>query len=251
MADWPSNTPVPHYENVVLADSPLVYYKLDELGANAAPVDSSGNGNNGSATTGVPAARRGLPGIPGSINAKCVSMDNAGNLGASIPGKSLVYPDSFTAMIWCKFAPNHPTNPFYVLQDDGGGATPRRLRLGFKADGGIDCNVFVNTVPCGLGTTVASIADGAWHHTAITCAYNSGPNTSDLRLYLDGVQISSNLGNTGKINKTASPLQIGGPTSANSGGAVWPHLLDEYSLYPSALSAARQLAHYKAGLLLA
>lgn len=88
-------------------------------------------------------------------------------------------------------------------------------------------------------TSLASPAgknDGSWHHVVFTRAQATGA----VRLYVDGVQVSSGTGGTQALNASAN-IAFG---RAMDGGHLYKGNLDEIALYNVALPASTVLDHY-------
>ena len=96
---------------------------------------------------------------------------------------------------------------------------------------------------CGLVTSTSNVPYKAWTHLAAT--YNG----SHLSLYLDGA-FQAAVPWSGGIYAGTDDVGIGGCVGGGSGGAVgapFGGLIDEASLYSSALTAAEILAIYNGG----
>lgn len=106
-----------------------------------------------------------------------------------------------------------------------------------------------------------SVANSAWHHIVAVISAPAGTtlSASNLHLYVDGVEVTSNLVGMGTFTGV-SPLPFNINTSGqaqgfvmtespNFAGGTVPYMdLDEYAVYSYALTPTQILNHYKAGI---
>ncbi|MFF8482896.1 LamG domain-containing protein [Streptomyces antibioticus] len=211
------------YADVVLADSPSIYFKLDEASGNLANTGSLG----GSASYGG-AITRGQAGIPGGSDS-ALAFGNTALAYARYSVAPSLFNGTYSIETWFKTSKTDGTiciytrSPYFYLSTNGSG------KLYFVANDGQSPGINL--------TSSATVTDGNWHH-AVVVIRDSGTN----RLYLDGVQVASN---------TVSPSTSG--TTGNlelsyaSGSYALNGTLDEFAVYASALSSTRVLAHYNTG----
>lgn len=221
------------YDSEVLADSPVTYYKLDDLTG----ADSSGNGNSAFLTNAT---------LVGS--GAFASSSNSVQLG-SAPNTATGYIDvvgfapgtgAFTVEAWVKvlldlsasfgrgsmiYAEEGSIWEFRLRFDDAFqyGSPTFRMIYGGGADAG-HYEPFPN--------------DHAWHHVVLTY---SGSGT--LKFYIDGSLVNTT-SHSGWDFDAANGSVIGGntnPSSADCRGSV-----DNVAFYHSELSAARISAHFAA-----
>lgn len=92
----------------------------------------------------------------------------------------------------------------------------------------------------------ASVCDGLLHHVVATL--DSGRST--MTLYVDGVAVGT--ASPPALTAGATAMSTLGGYRGFSGqalsGSVFPGTISHFAMYPSALSAARVLAHYQAGV---
>ena len=216
------------YQDEVLADNPVAYYRFEETSGTTA-TDTSGNANDGTYNNGValgvtsaPALGRagGFDGIDDYVStARTVSTDFTLEMWINSRAPSLTGTDSYegNGLLW---------------SDVGGVAndfTMAILNNGlsfFAGDSGI-------TV-----TSANAINDGRWHHLVVTRALGGS-----TQIFVDAVV-------RGTVPSGNSPLDanpaimIGGNVLDNR---YFNGLIDEVAYYPSVLSAARIQAHFLAG----
>jgi hypothetical protein len=83
-----------------------------------------------------------------------------------------------------------------------------------------------------------ALSSGVWAHLAVT--YNG----SSVILYINGVADSGSVATSAASTESGNGVYIGTSWAGTRTNAV----IDEAAIYPSALSAARILAHYNAGI---
>lgn len=213
------------YISEVLADSPLVYWKLDDASGNAA--DSSGNSR-----TGTPAGTGptyGKPTLATDVGAAALLNSHLSSPSFSTPGTQ-----KYTMEVWIQGSRGAAsvggfsyTNGRHVYYDSGSG------RTGFNSGVG-DCY-----------GPVINVFDGVKRH--LVAVFNPGGAFSTGKIYINSVL--QTLGGTGGTNTFGTPggvISAGGwpdSTGVDATGVVYQH----FALYAGELSAARILAHYQAG----
>ncbi len=226
----PSTTPSPAsaYANAVLADHPVVYYRLDETSGRIAH-DLSGHGYDASYG---PATRLGVPGAIESESDTAAYSPSGNTLANYQSGKGL--PAGNTAVSieeWVKStgAQRGIGTTYGTRAPDeaiGIGNTNGQIGIsGFNDD---------HLVPTPYRTD-----DDKWHQLVLTYG---GATT---KVYLDGAPIETPPF-TGRLNITIDSsrgLVLGECLNMNCGDAG---ALDEVSIYDHALSAEQVAAHYKA-----
>lgn len=211
------------YVSEVLADNPVAYYRMDETSGQ--PQDASGNGNHTTVTNGTPV------------------YSQPGALGSDPPSTS-IYQDGAVSFV-CFTAPDHAS--LDVGDVFSAECWMKRTRSGAFEEAWLTKGV--NSFFCSIKNDrlhlaqqdVASIAestvtitDTAWHHLVIT------KNGSTVKLYVDGVDVTGTVTNQTLTNTTAVLA---------TGNGTYPidAYIDEAAIYPTALSAERIRAHYRAG----
>ena len=225
------------YRDAVLADSPVLYWRLGEASGTTA-ANSAASGPTGT-YYGTPAL-----GQASSLTSEVVNKSISTATSGSVTAATAVTPSAqFTVEAWIKTS---STSGGRIFGFGNRGATTlsttadRQLYLSptGKVVAGIRNALLANTV----ATSPLSYNDGQWHHVAATY------NASTLLLYVDGTQVASKATTTaatfsgywraGMESLSAWPTPPSG--NAYAGG------LDELAVYGTALSATRIRAHYVA-----
>lgn len=161
------------------------------------------------------------------------------------PVGSLPYGDQAVTMEVWAYPTYAPGGTYGCLlsygYQNGGGNTHRVFNL---AGAGVAASAFSDGVNVGNNIPWSTnFIQNKWQHFAFTYAGLTGA----LRFYRDGVQdaVSTNL-----LNTTVSPDRIRAGYRSDDARATSPFAgrLWMAAIYPTALSAARILAHYNAGL---
>jgi signal peptidase I len=223
----------------VLANSPVLYYQLNETSGTSV-TDSSGAGATGSYTaTGV---TRGQPGTCSYDAGTAVTLN--GSTGYLYRNSKSSAPSTFSWELW--FTTSTTRGGWLIgtgsSQTGSSSTTDRQLYLTNSGQ------VRFGISSGGTKFTVASANsynDGAWHLADATFSASTG-----MRLYLDGQLVASNAAVTSAANYQ-SYLRIGydnltgwtsAPTSFFFAGSV-----DEVSAYSTVLTATQIGYHYGAG----
>lgn len=228
--------PAKPYKTVVLGDSPLLYYRLDEASGTTV-TDSSPNAHTGTYDGAV---------TLGATGALTTDTDTA----ISLPGTSTAYVASPSLTLSGAFSLEAWVNPANVL------ATGQNVESIFATSlRDTSAIVYVPLVNGGsaktkfqvtMGGTLAFLtsqtyAAGAWYHLVYTW---DGTNQS---IYINGT-----LDVTGTVTATTAAPAWGGSTyiGVNVANTTYPSPLqgsvDEAAIYGTALSASQVSAHYTA-----
>lgn len=216
------------YSSEVLADSPLLYWRLGETSGTTA-ADSSGNGRTGTYSGGP---TLGVTGLLNGDSDKATTFDGVNDY---VTGSAPATTSAFTIEFWFKgaasglFVTRYPSTSgqrlFYVGVGSGGSAG--KVEFSVKNNAGVEASVF--------GATL--IGSNARH---IVCTYDG----STSRVYLNGVLDGSGTTVTGALANVSPALEVAARTASPS---YMAGTFDEVALYNTALSGARILAHYNAG----
>lgn len=209
------------YQSEVLADSPYLYFRFDETsGTNFDNLGSLGTDATLSGSLQInqsPAA---------NLDGKSVKTTHNAASYASLSGA--VFPASFTLECWVK-RDTAFTGTYDVFELFASSATFFKFTYNNAGDWSISGTISPATTP--TGTT---IADGNWHHVAIT----KGTSDNTIRYYLDGSLVTS-----GSLSSSASAsgtVYVG----ERAGASQRATNIDEVALYTTALSSTRIAAHY-------
>ena len=215
----------------VFADTPVSYWKLDETTGTTA-VDSVG-GNNG---TYAGATLNQAP----LINAGTAVLFSGSGSGITVPdAAALDLGTVFTVRAWVKTS---SAAAMTIYEKGQSGSTWPGYWLRILADGRVSCEVRSGNAdnPKAVATTTVTVNDGARH---MIDAVFVGSGT--LKIYIDGVERASVSHSIASAWNTATALYIG---ARFGGGEAYAGALDELALFASALSAARIVVHYNAGI---
>lgn len=218
------------YSTVVLADSPTLYWRLDESSGITA-ADTSGNSHLGTYSGGITYGQTGA--VTGN---SAIHVVGSGDV-QSQENLTIGVPMSVEAWVNMAKLPAADTNVVGQNNAFGGGNNLNELY--------VDTSGYVRFYVTDPVSKLTSIAPGAatltfnaWHHVAGTA------DGTTARAYLDGVEVGNVAagGNSGSEYWFVAGYSTGG-TGKPAGlyGSV-----DEVAVYGSALSAARVLAHYNA-----
>jgi len=242
------------YVNDVLALNPLGYWRLD---GNAN--DATGQGNNGTLTNGVTFTGPGGGPPIGDPTERAAVFNIAQDQYISMPTTAsnqlfaLDWYHPLTMTIWAKtgYTTNNMilfakeansgnySGPYLAIDNGPGGVAPQGSgRLAFvlqatpSAAGGVGGNFL------GVEATV-SVNDGNWHFLVAT--YDGGGHARGIRLYVDGVAVSTTLfGNGDSLNGITTlnnvPVTIG---ARDTGGVPYAGLLAEAAIFGTVLTAAQ------------
>lgn len=214
------------YADVILADGPVAYYRLNEASGN--PQDSSTSANHATSTGGTPGYRQ-----PGLLREPDTSMRFDGlTEWVGVPDHlTLDLGDTFTLEAWIRTDRAIRAGENWGIVSKGSGAYYMRVyetgQLELLRSGVAD-----------IVWSDVAVDDGQVHHVVAT---KSG---ATVKLYVDGVDETGAVTDSTCVNNTAGLTVGGGSTSVE----LFLGLLDEVAVYPTALSAARVQMHYAAGI---
>ncbi len=227
------------YSAAVLADAPIVYYRMNETSGTTA-ADSSGHGYNGTYGSSVVLGNASLvtgdvaPTFPGGTSSAAKVLRSSSNAALAPTGAMSVefwvnVPSSVTTnsqILWSQsFANGNASQPGYISLESG---TPPFFTMQINTSNGL-----VSIYPAAVL--------GAKNHIVMTW------NGTTLTGYVNGVVADSATGSGSLVNYTSpyTGFTFGGPSDAHTGftGSV-----GEFALYGTALPAARAQAHYNAAI---
>jgi len=213
------------YNTTILADSPLIYFQLNETSGTTFANSGSVGGTSSAIGSGV---TKGISGVDGS---NAISLDGGANgyvSAASTP--NFMSDNQFSVEAWVKTTVSGAKT--IVSYNPGS----RGFTLGTNSSNRATFSIMNNN---GTSTVTASgstalINDGNWHHIVATAA------SATLTIYVDGVstQNTSALGGTYGITGT---FYIGASGSGGFNGTV-----DEVALYDGALTSTQVNTHFSA-----
>lgn len=224
------------YRSVVLADSPLAYYRLDDQGTTAKDEVGAHDGTyKGSVTHGAAGAIAGDPNHAASFDGTTGYVD----VGDALP---FLGTSPFTIEAW--------TSPV------SGGSDPMCMASKSFASGGLNGSITEGwafyldngTNAINVARYTGGVADGAQGGAAPLAEFAHLVATYDgatMTVWLNGVSMGST-GSMRQLVDHTKPLTIG----ASRGGiyCFFRGALDEVALYGAALPADRIRAHFHAGI---
>jgi hypothetical protein len=216
------------YGRAVLADKPLIYYRLEEASGATMAISAAPN---------TPAAT--IDPTPGYEATGRVgfafdfSAANGADLDQPAAGFDFLGNASFSAEVWmyANMIDNTYRHAFTKDTIDQAGG---RQEWGVWVQNG---NVGFERYVDGIGSKVTTpLTTKAWHH--VVAVYDG----SNLSLYVDGANKASTADNRGAKMKDKDLIM--GARDRKSGGGAFPGIVDELAVYDHALAATRIAAHY-------
>lgn len=218
------------YQTTVLNDAPTAWYRFTDSIMSTVAVDSSGAGNTGTLHGGVSLQQQGV--IVDSSPAALfdgvlsyVSVPWSGNLGFSSAFTAEVWINLSTLKTGCVATQRVSDTDQWSLSVLPVASSLYALRFQVISGGQ------VSQVYSG------SLAVGTWLH--VMAVYGG----SQVKLFVNGVQYGP-VPAPATMALTGSTILIGADFANNT----FSGLIDEFSLYPAALSSTRVLAHMNSGI---
>jgi hypothetical protein len=217
------------YQDEVLADNPVAYYRFEETSGTTA-IDTA-NSNDGTYVNGVLLNQPSAPAL-----GKAASFDGINDYVSTPRTVST----DFTLEAWVKTtAPSLTGSQSYdgnglLWSDVGGAANDFAMAM---LNNGLS---FFTGNPDVTVTSATVINDGVWHHLVATRTQGG-----TVEIFIDGVSQGAATTNNNPLDGNPS-IMIGGNVLD---GRYFAGLIDEVAYYPSVLSAARIRAHFRAGAL--
>ncbi len=241
------------YRGVVLSDSPVVYYELDETsGATAVNSATTGATYTGTFNT---------DGGPVTVNQESFAQGGTcyefggGFIGAASALTSSL--DEWTVEAWVNYDSAKTSASNFLSNDQGGWNNDVLFGIGAEAGAqgvpGSNVGLIHHGSP---GTTRdfvgAPLAAGEWHHVIVTGSTVAGA----LTLYIDGVlagtpdaSLVNGITFNGADGIGTANLTIGAarPNSVDAGYRPYDGLLDEVAIYDKVLGEGTIADHYAVG----
>jgi hypothetical protein len=231
------------YRDAVLADSPLVYLRMDETGAASHLMsieDSSGNGRDGKLFY-VDASGSYAPlGHPSGVETDSDSRGLQTKCGAfldtgfvTVDSSAALKPSGDCAVeAWLQVGTTYD----FASQAPLAFAN-KSVFLGLKYTSAMFFVAGITVGGTGYTVTATGVTPqaGAWYHLVASRVGTS------LNFYINGVFIDSVAVGAGSTDHDDNPFVVGHHASARQGSVI-----DEAALYGAGLSAGRVLAHYQA-----
>jgi signal peptidase I len=229
------------YRTTVLADSPYLYWRLDETSGSA--VNDAGTGNRDGTRVGAGFAWGQDGALTSEIRSKSLSVSSARvNANATVTA-----PTNFTIEAWVRTTSTAGGRILGIGNATGSNwstTTDRQLYL--SPDGKVRLGVATSASAKVVVPSLSAINDGEWHHVVGTRGTGA---VSGLRLYVDGA-LQGNVAATPVALNSATWRAGAEQLSGWTGNPTSNYLdadLDELTVYNAALTAARVSAHYNTG----
>lgn len=221
------------YPEQVLADSPLLYWRLGEASGTTA-ADTSGNGHTGT-IAGSPLLS--APGLVDGDSNTAIRFDGANDFVVAAAAGWMDVTTALTLECLVKIPPTNDVRSIAGRYRSGNSTS--RFRL-LSSGGQIDAQFQANagssptTISSGL-----SLDDDQPHHVALTW------DGTTMRLYADGTQVGS-AAFAGPMTATADHFFVGAEglfTGTTSAQGFLDGTIDEVAFYGTCLSPTRVAAH--------
>lgn len=219
------------YAAAVLADSPALYWRLNETGGTSA-ADDSGNNRTGtySGTLSFSQAAAGT--------ALGTSVDFAGGAQVTRTYESWMNVDSFTLEAWVYPTAAADASADTVIAMRGGAGDRWQFR---RESNGAWTLVSWSAAGAALVRTIAlstQLPINNWGHFVIA------KNGANVTTFFNGSQISSESVNDSLFAASNQSITVGSIFGSLS--EPFPGRIDEVAFYPTVLTLARAQAHYNA-----
>ena len=217
------------YSSVILGDSPLGYWHLDETSGTSFS-DSSGNGKTfNEQGTGM------TLGVTGAINSSPSSTAVDMNATDCIKATQSQLGNTFTIEFWVMIHSTSGTG--YVYSQSGTGSNPA---VKVNAAGAGLISLHPGSSGASIAQTTNALSTNVWHYVVIT------HDSSHSHIYVDGTE------DTNEVGSNTWGTAGGGNTfwgcNPNGSSAYINGALDEVTYYTSALTSTQVTNHYDAAV---
>lgn len=219
------------YVDEVLADSPVVYYRLGEA-SGTTMVDSSGNGRDG---TYVASPDLGSPGLIHDDPNTAIWFDSVNQSGV-IPYESWMNNTAVSYEFWYKPDAASRFQRRYILSRYASSSIDQDVLVYLRV-GRIHFNMYTGSGTTGEISAPTFAADQIYH-----IVFTRDGTTA--RLYVDGIEAVSTTYSGNRVG--TADLRIGYPNLTPD--APYVGVLDEFAAYDYALTPGRIRRHYLAGI---
>lgn len=209
------------YSTEVLADSPLLYWQLDDASAATSVVDASGNGRDGS--------------VNGAWNFQQPSHVNTSTYGLTSGGGAIISPT-------IAFGPTDITVEIWAYIDTSQTYMPFSFGVNYLDLYVWNGRIGVNT---GAGDQYGCTIQNGYHHIVVVMP--NAKATTNTVMYIDGVQMALSGASSTAPSIASVTFQVSGWSANGSYRIPAGYYVDEVAVYSGALSSARVLAHYNSG----
>jgi hypothetical protein len=227
-----------NYPAAVAANSPWIYYRLNETtGTNAA--DASGNGRTGTYSGGWtlgltpgPLPREANTAVSGNGTDTCIYTPN---------GAQLTNPPTFSYEVWFRTTTTEGGKILGFEKSRTGSSTQYDRHLYMQPNGALTYGVWTGSAT--TITTPLSYNDGIWHQAVVT------QGAGGMRLYVDGFLVVSSANTnvesySGWWRVGCGNLNAWPASGSTPGNAVFSGRVDEVSIYLTQLTATDVRNHF-------
>jgi hypothetical protein len=234
------------YREEVLADGPLLYWRLGESSGTTAE-DETANNRDGTYTNPTPNLTYSVTGPLASDFDTAVRMVDATDHPRVLRAASTDWDSTdLTIEMWVS-ALTSDTNFAHMAQVGDSTTTNWRWVLcARRTTAGNPLQIRKNGLTTGGPQSSSTGTDldvgGGWHHIVVTW------DGTEWAFWLDGSAIGTHTGDGPDTGVTNQPFIVGATDADSTGGASFDGEFDEVALYDYALSSTRIAAHYNASL---
>ncbi|MBI2606974.1 MAG: LamG domain-containing protein, partial [Deltaproteobacteria bacterium] len=226
------------------------YWRLGETSGTTA-YDISGNAINGT-YAGVTLAQTGALSGDSDTAAYFDGANSIVDLGNTAQLTNVFNAgNKWTVSLWFKTAQLNANGPWLFSKAFTSHTSPYyQFDIRQSADGSISAGLWRSDIfGSAMGAASAVIPTGVWTHLAVTVDLAT-ISAASMKLYINGgTPVTSTADLTGIYSNIASFVTIGANKNLSPNTAyTYNGLIDEVAIYPTALSAARILTLYNAGL---
>ena len=228
----------PSYRDVVMSLNPVGYWRLGEATGTTA-VDLGSGGNNGTYTNGPTLAQAG--GLSADED-KSVSFDGTSKYVESQNVTGISGNLTSSISMWLKLNSTATAYCAAMLGNGGLALGGFGIYVNVNGAGSIGIEFFGNN---GMRTSSGILSAGTWYH--IVATKTSGAVNTSTNLYVNGVSQSFSVTSSNTPNVANSYFNIGRYGGGGSGGNYFDGVIDEVSLFNTALTSAQIASLYQAG----
>jgi YD repeat-containing protein len=230
------------YPGAVADDGPASYWRLSETSGTTAT--DSGGSSNGTYSAGVTLNQTGP--VPGDPSKSALFNGTTGTVSvADSPKHRFNQRQGFAVEMWLKTSCSCPA--IQALVSKMANAAPfQGWEVALHTNGQpyfqlINDFASDNRI---YAKGVTRLADGAWHHLAVT--YDGSSTAQGVEFFVDGRNDDKTIINNSltKTPVSSAPLYVG---SRANGAYWWSGMLSDVAVYPRPLQSAATSAHHLAG----
>ncbi len=223
------------YRDAVMADSPILYWRLGEATGATTATDTSATGNNGTYSS-VTLAQTGALAADSD---KASSFNGSSSYLYSASNSGITNNSAATIEAWFKL--NDTTTQGTIVSFGANGTgTAFAMIANYRGAGIVSLETGGNYGAYTAGTLTA----GTWNHVVISKPAGA---LSTTNIYINGVLWPLTAYSAGTPSYAAGKIVVG--KFADYSGYYANAVIDEAAVYNTTLTAAQVAAHYKAGVI--